>query len=910
MPLHHSLSLETKLRKKVTSTFFSQTKSHSSRDEPVKIVSTTAVPSGSSEYSSGQTSADGNVEVHAASEPLAALLGCSGRCSGIWQHNEFVEDTRRKVYLARNDKSTPNMNKCTANVTIPPQTYAGTPPLVIARGGFSGLFPGSSYNAYQFALETSVPDVILWCDVQLTKDGVGICLPDLRLDYVSNAALVFKNKRSTYIVNGVSMQGWFPVDFTLNDLANVFCELDPNRTYKFVSSCTVIQNIYSRTNLFDQSQLQILRVEDVAQLKPPGLWLNIQHDAFFSQHNLSMRSFVISTSRSVIVNYISSPEVNFLRSIVTRFRPSTTKLVFRFLGQDNIEPSTNQSYGSLLKNLTFVKTFAAGILVPKSYIWPVDSLYLQPHTSVVLDAHKEGLEVFASEFANDVPFAYNYSYDPVAEYTSFVDNGNFSVDGVLSDFPITPSEAIDCFSHIGKNTSGKENLLVISNEGASGDYPGCTDLAYVKAISDGVDILDCPVQMTSDGIPFCLGSINLIDRTTVVQSNYSSLTASIPGLGDGIFTFNLTWSQIQSLHRKLKLLFLAALLLVVEALQLYLTSPVIGMLRIPMFTSAQDYMKIKPVNLWVYDRLRKKALAAIRTPYPDSDLYRNPSYKNAGKIIALSEFLMLANNATSITGVLIRVENAAYLATQGLSVIGAVQDALANNQTVKKVMIRSTNSSVLKSFKEHSSYELVYEVDENIRDALNSTILDIKKFASSVVISKDSLFPRNVGFLTVLTDISSRLQAFKVPVYVQLFSNEFLSQAWDFFADAYVEINSFAMAGINGVISDFPESAVKYRRNRCLGLGDQTPTYMAPVQPGGLLQIVSPQPPAEAPNPVLKDTDVVEPPLPSVAVRTPPSDTGNGSTAVPPTPPSGQPKVAVHIVLSHLVIFLATLLLF
>lgn len=168
-----------------------------------------------------------------------------------------------------------------------------------------------------------------------------------------------------------------------------------------------------------------------------------QHDSFFSQHNLSMRSFVLSASRSVIVNYISSPEVNFLRSIVTRFKPSTTKLIFRFLGQNDIEPSTNQTYSSLLSNLTFVKTFASGILVPKSYIWPLDKdLYLLPHTNIVLDAHKEGLEIFASDFANDVPFAYDYNYDPVAEYLNFIDNDNFSVDGVLSDFPITPSEAI------------------------------------------------------------------------------------------------------------------------------------------------------------------------------------------------------------------------------------------------------------------------------------------------------------------------------------------------------------------------------------------------------------------------------------------------------------------------------------
>jgi glycerophosphoryl diester phosphodiesterase len=156
-----------------------------------------------------------------------------------------------------------------------------------------------------------------------------------------------------------------------------------------------------------------------------------------------MRSYVLSVSRSVIVSYISSPEVGFLRSITTRFNPITTKLVFRFLGQDEIEPSTNQTYGTILKNLTFIKTFASGILVPKIYIWPMDdTLYLQPHTSVVADAHKEGLEVFASDFINDVPFIFNYSYDPVTESLSFIDNGDFSVDGLLTDFPITQSEAI------------------------------------------------------------------------------------------------------------------------------------------------------------------------------------------------------------------------------------------------------------------------------------------------------------------------------------------------------------------------------------------------------------------------------------------------------------------------------------
>lgn len=158
-----------------------------------------------------------------------------------------------------------------------------------------------------------------------------------------------------------------------------------------------------------------------------------------------MRSYILSVSKRVVVNYISSPEASFLSSIRGRVS-NKTKLVFRFLDETTLEPSTKQTYGSMLKNLTFVKTFASGILVPKRYIWPVSpDNYLQPYTSVVDDAHKAGLEIYAADFGNDFTFSYNHSYDPLAEYLSFVDNGVFSVDGVLTDFPITPSAAIGEF---------------------------------------------------------------------------------------------------------------------------------------------------------------------------------------------------------------------------------------------------------------------------------------------------------------------------------------------------------------------------------------------------------------------------------------------------------------------------------
>ena len=46
---------------------------------------------------------------------------------------------------------------------------------------------------------------------------------------------------------------------------------------------------------------------------------------------------------------------------------------------------------------------------------------------------------------NDVQVAYNYSYVPVEAFLYFVDNGRFSVDGVLSDNLVTPSAAFSKF---------------------------------------------------------------------------------------------------------------------------------------------------------------------------------------------------------------------------------------------------------------------------------------------------------------------------------------------------------------------------------------------------------------------------------------------------------------------------------
>ncbi|KAE8654578.1 Glycerophosphodiester phosphodiesterase GDPDL6 [Hibiscus syriacus] len=339
------------------------------------------------------------------------------------------------------------------------KNYEGEAPLVIARGGFSGLFPESSRYAND-AVKQSNSTAALSCSLQLTKDGTGMCLSDIRLDNSTNIRTIFPNHSNTYNVNGNQLNGWFALDFASDTIL------------KHVS---LVQSVSTQTNVFD-GRLLVSTVEDDVGVEPSLFWLNVQ-------------------------------------------------------------------------------PFVSGIFVPKEYIWPVDeNKYLGNPTTLVADAHKLGLEVYASGFANDMPGSYNYSYDPTTEYLQFIDNPEFSIDGLLTDFSPTETTAIACFASDETTKPKKGKALIITHNGASGMYPGRTDLSYEQAVNDGADIIDCLVKMSKDGVAFCLDSADLMGHTTAsAMPAFVSPSSSVPEVQNdmGIFSFDLTWSEIRTLKLKL-----------------------------------------------------------------------------------------------------------------------------------------------------------------------------------------------------------------------------------------------------------------------------------------------------------------------------------------------------------------------
>lgn len=92
---------------------------------------------------------------------------------------------------------------------------------MIARGGLSGVFPESSPFANQMALASGLHNkTVLYCNLQLTKDGIGLCLTDLRLQNSTNIEDIFPQPHKHYNVNGKIINGLFSVDFMSEDLFN------------------------------------------------------------------------------------------------------------------------------------------------------------------------------------------------------------------------------------------------------------------------------------------------------------------------------------------------------------------------------------------------------------------------------------------------------------------------------------------------------------------------------------------------------------------------------------------------------------------------------------------------------------------------------------------------------------------
>ncbi|KAL6226198.1 hypothetical protein ACLB2K_000161 [Fragaria x ananassa] len=137
-------------------------------------------------------------------------------------------------------------------------TLNGDQPLVVARGGYSGLFPESTEYANTMAKDLSTNGAANLCSLQLTKDSTGLCLSNILLDNATSIAAIHPKRSSTYTINGKELSGWFALDFNAKELNKV----------------QVMQSNPARPDQFD-GLFPISTVEDVLNMEPEQFWLHV-----------------------------------------------------------------------------------------------------------------------------------------------------------------------------------------------------------------------------------------------------------------------------------------------------------------------------------------------------------------------------------------------------------------------------------------------------------------------------------------------------------------------------------------------------------------------------------------------------------------------------------------------------------
>lgn len=92
--------------------------------------------------------------------------------------------------------------------------------MVIANGGSSGILPGQTDPAYYDAANSTKFPMAFLCDLQLTKDNLGVCRTGWNLSASTNLTNILSNVSapSTYVIQGVAQTGYFSVDFNLTQL--------------------------------------------------------------------------------------------------------------------------------------------------------------------------------------------------------------------------------------------------------------------------------------------------------------------------------------------------------------------------------------------------------------------------------------------------------------------------------------------------------------------------------------------------------------------------------------------------------------------------------------------------------------------------------------------------------------------
>ncbi len=280
--------------------------------------------------------------------------------------------------------------------------------LIIAHRGASGYRPEHTLESYKMAIDMHAD--FIEPDLVLTKDKVLIARHENEISKTTDVAEKFPNLKTTKIIDGEKITGWFTEDLTLKQIKTLKANeriASRDQTYNGQFSIPTFKEIL---NLVQQSSQKLGRTI--------GVYPEVKHPSYFRSIGLPLEPEISKELKNFGWDQALSP------IIIQSFELNSLELLKKFVNCRMVLLLDDSSKITTSEELKKVSQVAFGIGPSKKLVLSSPSL--------IEEAHKVGLKVHPYTFRSDKPFLNtHYGQDARKEYFHFF---NLGVDGVFSDF--------------------------------------------------------------------------------------------------------------------------------------------------------------------------------------------------------------------------------------------------------------------------------------------------------------------------------------------------------------------------------------------------------------------------------------------------------------------------------------------
>jgi glycerophosphoryl diester phosphodiesterase len=333
------------------------------------------------------------------------------------------------------------------------ETHGDAGPVIVGHRGAPGYRPEHTLASYELAFRQGVS----WVDVDLvpTKDGHLVARHENEIGGTTDVAQhpEFAGRKTTKVIDGSTLTGWFTEDFTLAELKTL-------RATERIPAIRPQNAIYNgRWRIATYQEVLDLTARLGRELhRTLGTYPEVKHSTYFrSIGNPTEPKLVDALNRNGLNRpgapvIIQSFEVTNLKQLSSQARVPLLQLTSATgAPADFIAAGDPRTYADLVApaGLKEISTYADYLGPEKNQIIPRDAQgNLAQPTLLVRDAHDAGLRVAPYTFRNEntfLPAVLRSSADPPAWGNVFAEESAFlatGIDGFFADQPDTALLAV------------------------------------------------------------------------------------------------------------------------------------------------------------------------------------------------------------------------------------------------------------------------------------------------------------------------------------------------------------------------------------------------------------------------------------------------------------------------------------